>query len=638
MAKLSFFKVCLAACCSLIVSFAIAQQDTSRHQLQVVEVFGKPAEVYAAGSRVTHLDSTYLSTYASGSLAEALQARTPVYLKSYGVSGISSVAFRGTNASQTAVLWNGLNISSPALGQTDFSTLPISGFGEVALQYGSAAANYGSGAIGGAVLISSPNYKSKGIGAAVQLETGSFDRLFGTGTLSFSNQKLQVGVSAYTLVAENNFSYKDISRFGKPEVKQENAAFNQHGFTQDISWHLSPKSKLAFHTWFTKADREIQPAMGSAYNSAKQQDESLKLMSEFTHDSYLGQTIFKAAYFTDYLHYTDLSTDSEANVLTYQLQAEQVYAYAERWSLRGGLNLQHFSAKNDGYTGQQNENRAAAFALFRYNPLKSLKVSLNLRQAFVEAYSPRPTPAFGLEWKFYNSNKHQISFKGNTSGSYRVPTLNDRFWIGAGNPELKPEQGWSYESGLCHVLVKGNALLWETEATAYHMLIDDWIQWSPDNTGRWRPTNLQKVVSKGIELSTRASVKLGQVNVSSSAGYTYTVSEQADVYEGSGDKGKQLMYVPRHKAVFVTDATYKGWTGFLNLNFTGLRYTNNSETNALDNFLLLNLALSKKMAIGQNTLILGVRSENVANTVYQTMAYRAMPPRSWALNIKFIIP
>ena len=105
----------LASSCSL-ATVAVAQQDTSRYELGTVEVFGKPAEVFAAGSRVVSLDSSYLQTYSSASLADALQARTPLYLKSYGASGLSSVSFRGTSASHTAVLWNGLNISIPGVG------------------------------------------------------------------------------------------------------------------------------------------------------------------------------------------------------------------------------------------------------------------------------------------------------------------------------------------------------------------------------------------------------------------------------------------------------------------------------------------------------------------------------------------
>lgn len=638
LARFSILYVWLCACLGGMAIPAAAQQDTTLHQLRTVEVFGKPAEVYAAGSRVVQVDSAFLSTYSSGSLAEALQARTPLYFKSYGASGSATVAFRGTNASQTAVLWNGLHITPATLGQADFSTLPLSGIGDVAVQHGSAAASYGSGAIGGAVLLNSPKYNSQGFGADVKLETGSFGRYFGSGSVGYGSKKFTYALSAYGNLARNDFKYKDLSRFGTPEVRQRHAQVQQHGFTQNLSWQVAPKTKLAIHGWYSSTDRELPPAMGSSNSEAQQQDENLRLMAELQHQSQLGLTSIKAAYFNDYLHYSDLNNDSESEVDTYQLQAEQTYTYGERWSLRGGLNLQRFEATNDGYNGQQGENRASFFALFRYDPVQPLQLSLNLRQALVEGYNPPLTPALGFNWKFFNSNQHQVSLKGNASGSYRVPTLNDRFWIGAGNPDLRPEHGWNYESGLRHVLVQGNTFLLETEATAYYMLIDNWIQWSPGNTGAWRPVNLQKVESKGIEFSTTATATLGDLKLNSTAGYTYTLSEQVEVYEGSGDKGKQLMYVPRHKAILSAEANYSSWSLLGNLNYTGLRYTSNSETSRLDGFILLNLALSRKLQLGQNTLLLTLRSDNVTNAAYQTMAYRPMPPRGYTFSLRFIIP
>ncbi|MBC5774129.1 TonB-dependent receptor [Pontibacter sp. KCTC 32443] len=628
----------LLASLAIAVLPVAAQQDTSQYQLQSVEVFGKPAEVFAVGSHVTTLDSTYLQTYHSSSLADALQARTPVYFKSYGVSGLSSVTFRGTNASQTAVLWNGLNIGLPTLGQSDFSTLPLSGLGDVAVQAGSAGANYGSGAIGGAVLLSSPNYKQKGLGIDLQQEAGSFGRYFSNGSLSFGSDKLQIGIGPYYRKAENAFKYKDLSHFKTPERTEQYAAQQQYGITQDLTWQVSPNTKIGLHSWYTFADRELQPAMGSAANNAEQLDKNLRLMTELNHQGNWGTTDVKLAYFKDFLKYTDNSQNSLANVQTYQLQAEQTYTKGANWSLRGGVNLQHFIAENDGYADTQQENRASVFALFRYDPTETLDLSLNLRQAFAEDYNPAPTPALGFNWKFYHYNQHHLYLKGNVSGSYRVPTLNDRFWVGAGNPDLKPEQGWSEEAGLRYLFILGNTLLLETEATAYHMLIDDWIQWTEGETNQWRPVNLQKVRVMGLEFSQHLTATLGDVKLTGSAGYTYTSSEQVEVYEGAGDKNKQLMYVPRHKAVLATGISYKNWTLHSDLNYTGLRYTSNSETSSLDGFILVNAALSKQLLLGQNRLILTLRSDNITNKVYQTMAYRAMPLRSYTFSLRMLIP
>ncbi|GAB2500841.1 hypothetical protein GCM10027187_75720 [Streptosporangium sandarakinum] len=63
-----------------------------------------------------------------------LQQRSPLYLKSYGNGMTATVAFRGTTASHTAVLWNGFNIALPTLGLSDFALLPPSAQTNVHLQ------------------------------------------------------------------------------------------------------------------------------------------------------------------------------------------------------------------------------------------------------------------------------------------------------------------------------------------------------------------------------------------------------------------------------------------------------------------------------------------------------------------------
>ncbi|WP_242920839.1 TonB-dependent receptor [Pontibacter liquoris] len=628
----------LALCSGWFSAPALAQQDTTAHELRTVEVFGKPAEVFAVGSRVSQLDSSYLRSHTSSSLADVLQNRTPLYLKSYGVSGLASVSFRGTSAAHTAVLWNGLNIAQPTLGQSDFATLPVGGLGEVAVQYGAAGATYGSGAIGGAVLLTSPGYTSeKGFGAELQQDAGSFGHYFSSARASFNTGKLQAGAGLYLNKAQNNFPYKDLSRFGTPETREDHAAQQQYGFTQDLVWHLTPQSHVALHSWYTQGDRDLQAAMGAAHNNARQQDRNLRLMAEYGLHSAWGETSIKAGFFDDYLKYSDNSTRSESDVATYQLQAEQTYSYGQRWSLRGGINLQQFRADADGYGQPVQENRAAAFALFRYDPTATLKLSLNLRQAFVQGYAPRPAPTLGASWEFLSHQGHHLYLKGNIAGSYRVPTLNDRFWQPGGRTDLQPEQGWSYEAGLRHVYAKGPLVL-ESEATYYHMLLDNWIQWSPSEAGYWMPQNLQKVRAQGIELSSRASANAGEVTFSASAGYSYTSSEQVASYEGPQELGHQLAYVPLHKATLAADAAYHTWSFGSSLNYTGLRYRNNSNTASLAAFALLNLWVGKQLKLQNNTLALTARLDNATNAVYQTMENRAMPPRSYTLSVRFLIP
>lgn len=637
MAKFHFLLFSCLALSLGIAPAALAQQDTTLYHLRTVEVFGKPAEVFASGSRVTTLDSTFLRTYTAGSIADALQARTPVFLKTNGPSGISTPSFRGTSATHTAVLWNGLNISQPALGQSDMSLLPLSSIGSIAVQHGAAGATYGSGAIGGAVLLSSPTQQEPGFGADVLQEVGSFGRYFSSASARYSGQKVSVGLGGYYLAAENDFSFRDYGRIGAPTRRQDQAQVAQHGFTQDVSWQLSDNTRLALHGWYTHADREVPPSLGAANTNAEQVDRNLRLMTELNHSSNWGETSVKAAVFNDYLLFTDNNNHSTTDINTYQVQAEQTYTYARRWSLRGGLNLQHFAADVQGYGRQVKEDRASAFLLFRYDPSKRLDLSLNLRQAFVKGYNPAPAPTLGANWLMLQHDQHQLYLKGNVSGSYRVPTLNERFWQPGGNPDIKPEQGWSYESGLRHRYTLGTLQL-ESELSVYRMLVDNWIQWMPVTSSYWSPRNLQKVRSQGIELSSRASTTLGDWQLAATGAYTYTASEQVKAYEGNQELNSQLAHVPLHKAQLGADLTFRTWTLLGNLTHIGLRYTDNSNAGSLPGYTLLNLALQKKFTLGQYPLVASLRSDNVTDRAYTVLENMPMPPRSLAVGLRFVIP
>src|ERR1044072_950923 len=92
-----------------------AQHDTT--YLKEVAVYGIPVTQYAIGAKVDKITSgDQVQT-----LSDALADNVSLYLKSYGNNQLSTIALRGTTASQTAVLWHGININPPTLGQTDLS-------------------------------------------------------------------------------------------------------------------------------------------------------------------------------------------------------------------------------------------------------------------------------------------------------------------------------------------------------------------------------------------------------------------------------------------------------------------------------------------------------------------------------------
>lgn len=91
----------------------------------------------------------------------------------------------------------------------------------------------------------------------------------------------------------------------------------------------------------------------------------------------------------------------------------------------------------------------------------------------------------------------QLNWRASLARSYHVPTLNERFWIPQGNPNIRPEKGWVTESSLAWEPTLQTSVQYQIQLTAYHKKISDWIIWNPERN--YRAENQQEAIATGIE-------------------------------------------------------------------------------------------------------------------------------------------
>ena len=233
-----------------------AQNDTLV-QLPAVEVSATSLRNEQPGSFGEKWSEGSMSAQNAISVAEFLQNQTGIYLKSYGGGSLATVSIRGASASQTAVLWNGFQVQSPMLGLLDWSLLPVLFSDEITLQHGGNSAVWGSGAIGGAVLMENkPDFSTK---RKVKLETGygSFGSWNGEAAAKFANQKWASSTRIFYQKAKNDFPYQPSP--GSPEKRQTNAT---HRFARCMrapqrprAWAKLPRQGCA---------KTVLPAPGSS--------------------------------------------------------------------------------------------------------------------------------------------------------------------------------------------------------------------------------------------------------------------------------------------------------------------------------------------------------------------------------------
>ena len=596
--------------------------------LEEVRVYGARLEKFAAGNKVLEIDSATLSAYQGSTLSDLLQQQTPIYFKTYGNGMLSSASFRGTSASHTAVLWNGININSASLGQTDFSIIPVFGTDQISIHYGGGSPLFGSDAIGGTINLTSVPTWAEGFKANVQQDVGSFSNYYTSFSAKYGNGKYELRTGIYRRDFENNFPYVNTARFKSPWESQHNASIQQWGIVQDIHYKISSKSYLTINSWWNDSNREIQPTLTNRRSTDRQADRNFKVVGNYHRYKGVGYSNIRLGYLYDLIDFNG----SASVIKRFHAAFQHEIKINKQLHVRVGGDWNHIMANVQGHETKVVEDRNDLFLLTRFAPSDRWLISLNLRQPFVSGFQVPFAPSLGAEYEIASGKNRHLSLKANLSKNYRVPTLNDRFWNPGGNADLLPENSINAESGLLYVVEK-SGFKSETELTAYQNLVDDWIIWLPGES-YWSPDNVKKVKVRGVEVLHKMDYILGRVSIQSGLNYLFSrsITAQSEIQQ---EIGSQLPYAPIHSGMVYSRFAYSDW--FINprANYTGIRYTTSAEERNLPAYALIDVFLGKNIYWKIHSLSLSLRIKNLANKTYQNYENRAMPGRSYLLSVRY---
>lgn len=497
----------LTGLCLMYASTWAQVADTT--YLEEVRVYGIPFSAYATGSKTEQIKT------GDGveTLSDKLIEQTSLYLKTYGNNQLSTVALRGTTASQTAVLWNGININSPTLGQTDFSLVPLFLFDEVSIRYGTASSLYGTDAIGGSIMLGQREAKfQRGLKASVFQQIGSFGRS-GTGVkATYGNERWELRTKAYRAFIRNDFPYtSDAVGYSK---KQDHASVWNYGFNQQIHFKISPSQQISADAMVTHNFREIQPTVtNTAASDETLQDDDVRLALKYQHNSRIGFFSFTTAYVNSEQDYFNDETST--------VRSEQFTALAtvdisvgSKTSIRSGGSLSHFTATSENFENGLSEDRYDIFSSLKHAIRPNWIVNLNLRQSFYAGRYAPFAPTLGTELGIVQKEKEKLTLRLQAARGFRVPTLNDRYWIPGGNSSIKPEDAIHIESGL-NWSRKADHTNHTFDLSVFRTWADEMIVWSVDDEGVWTPMNLMKVNIHGAEVKANTSIQViaWQVNI-----------------------------------------------------------------------------------------------------------------------------
>lgn len=584
-------------------------------QLEEVVVSDSRLKRFSGGVKVETLKDSILQR-TEGSLTSALLFNSNLYFKENGYGMVSSPSFRGTGASQTAVIWNGINVNSQLNGQTDFNTILPQNFDKISIRSGGGSTQYGTGAVGGSIHLENSLDFNTSWNNTLHLGYGSFN----TRNLSYKSKvgtdktALSIGVGHFA--SDNDYKYLGTSR------NNENGAFSNSNVDIGFGVLVSPSHLLKIHHSTFLGDRDLSGTLTAPSNS-NYEDVNSKSLIEWANFKDNKIQRIKAAYLYErYRFYQNKDSEefslgkAQSAILNYDLK------YELKNSAVNAI-LAYNLIKGEGSSIQKaNRNLFATTLLFSHNPTKSVKYGVNLRKDWVNDYeSPF---VYALDGKYDVSDRYAITI--NTSKNYRIPTFNDLYWEGSalGNSDLKPET--SFQGELGQIFTKK---AFTASVNTFYISTDDLIQWRPDTSGVWSPVNVQEVYQYGLESSVQINHKINKHTISGQTSYAYTRAIDRE-------SKNQLIYVPKQKVTTSLAYQYQKWGIVMQTLYNGKVFTTTDNLNDIEGYFLANIlfdySIPEFMGVAVKTAL---RINNLLNTNYQNVAFRPMPNRNIQLQLNF---
>jgi len=608
--------------------------------LQGVEVFSSKAEK-TAGYKVFKIDSSQISTYESGDLAELISFNTTIFVKSYGQGSLATSSIRGASATHTQVIWNGVNINSPMPGQADFSQVPVFFADKAKIYYGPGSMFQTSGGLGGSIVLGTGINWQNRLNVQLSQRFASFETLNSSARVDVGNAKFQSSTRLFYTQSENNYSYSDIaaSRENPPEEARTNAAYRQSGLLQELAWKAGVKTILWAKIWLQNNLREIPPNMLVNVPEGNEKSKERLARGIVGMDHFFPKASLKVqtGMLYSFLNYqNEISQIDDDNTVTSSVSSVNYNFHGiENLVLSANFAYDHHRAQSDNYSGIKYRNEAALSAGANYVLNNRVFFNLLIRQELIDG-NPAPfTPSFGMS--FNPIVACGFLLKANVARNFKAPSLNDLYWSPGGNPDLQNETGFSYEAGLMYSKVF-SLVDFSAEATWFHNDIDNWIMWQPDSVfSYWTPSNLKNVLSKGLELSISVNGDIGKLEWNYSLQYAYTSAQNVEAVSDNDESvGEQLIYVPENAVNQIV--RLEMWGAKINyvLNYTGIRYTASDNSRYLPAFTTQDILLSKSLSVKKNIFNLQFAVNNFMDTQYQVIAWQPMPGRNYSISIKYV--
>jgi len=466
-------------------------QEVQRLEPVVVTATRIEEPLERIGASVSVITEEEIEARQYRSVAEALRTVPGLDVQQSGSPGrLTTVRIRGAGAGQIQVLIDGVRVKSTTSGDFDFADLTTDDVERIEVVRGPQSTLYGADAIGGVINIITKKGRGRPSGFA-QVEAGNFDTF-----------RERAGVSG--AVGPWDFSL-GVSRldFGGQFRNDEHSNTTVNG---RVGLALPNRGQLSLIGRFTDAHRGIPfRTVFPDFDRNREQDDTLFLLS--------GQ--WRQPWTAWYEHQLTLSTfgselifrdppdpgeagpgiESEIDIRRREVDWLHHVHLGKLDTVTLGLELR----EEEGTIREAFSKSITTRAAWLQNELRLFD-----RFFLTAGVRHDDNSAFGEETTFRAAVSYLLKatgtrLKGSFAEGFRAPTLNDLFFPGFGNPDLRPEQSESWDAGF-------EQRFWQNRirlgATYFRNTFKDLIQvvLVDPETFLFAPVNVARARTQGVEV------------------------------------------------------------------------------------------------------------------------------------------
>jgi vitamin B12 transporter len=403
----------------------------------------------------------------------------------------TAVSIRGGSTSSTLVMVDGVQVNSNTLGQFNFADIQSDNVERIEILRGPQSTMWGADAVGGVINIVTRKGKGKPR-HYFSFEGGSFATFKETLGSSGSFGEFDYSVTASRTDSEGFSSANEKNGNTEKDGYQNTSLSARTGIN-----FMQGKARAEFIGMYIDSRIEFDNFSfgvgfvdGPPYTSTDSFAISTPLT--FNVEDWWDIKLVPSVSYDESRTRNATFPDSDIVSKTSSIDLQNNFNFADYYSVILGGEYQNRNGSNNSSDFDEDLKNASVYlqGIFDYQG----EIVLTGGVRFDDNNKFDDATTYKLEGA-YRFKKHGTRLRAAYATGFRAPTINDLFFPGFSNPDLKPEEVESWEVGLDQTFMDGKI---KFSTVYFDADYDELIQFSSDT---FRPENIAKASSKGVETS-----------------------------------------------------------------------------------------------------------------------------------------